>query len=147
MRRLWRLVLNVLTVLSLLICAATLPLLYIAFSQDEEIFTLGGTRPWGQVSIWSGHVLLEDAQNPFSSGYSIRISSLLLWSIALPLARVLAARSNQFAKRHRVTRDTSGHCRACGYDLRATPDRCPECGTVSADAAASNIPKGRDSFA
>jgi hypothetical protein len=49
------------------------------------------------------------------------------WAIALPVVVVLA-----WQIRRRMRRHIPGTCQFCGYDLRATPERCPECGTAPA---------------
>lgn len=46
----------------------------------------------------------------------------------LPAARVGGALVRMQRRRRRVSQ--VGRCAVCGYDLRATPERCPECGAV-----------------
>jgi hypothetical protein len=60
--------------------------------------------------------------SPTGSEWTITVPLLvpILLTVLLPVLYVRAS----FASRH-----GSGLGPTCGYDLRATPDRCPECGT------------------
>jgi hypothetical protein len=68
--------------------------------------------------------IYPDPPNPT---FSIWNAAVPFWFIALLLS-ILPTRRYMRWRRSRISQ---GDCAVCGYDLRATPERCPECGTVA----------------
>ena len=93
-------------------------------------------------SIWNrlgfSHGTYRLAISPFLSNpyiFDHREWSVPIWMtfcvIELPASLWFLAAWKRYRRKQR------GGCPVCGYDLRATPDRCPECGTVPVVARAS----------
>jgi hypothetical protein len=71
---------------------------------------------------------------PFWS-VSIRHGHVLLITGALPVCWLVSVAWRQRQHREQHDRIRRGLCPACGYDLRVSPDRCPECGVMTRTAA------------
>jgi len=90
---------------------------------------LGDEERWGPFRASTGtlETWLDKTLKP--SAYSVR-SFPLLYAL-VPISAVVAIDLlRRIRARWRRRRGMRGLCPVCTYDLRATPDRCPECGTV-----------------
>lgn len=76
---------------------------------------------------------------PFTDqGIWVGIAHWMVLLVAMPLPLLWG-----YGRLRAVRRGARGGCPVCGYDLRATPDRCPECGTIAPRETPHNPPMHR----
>jgi hypothetical protein len=97
-------------------------------------------RQWGGVETAAytskpSMVWLAGADAPDGGGVNL-VGVMTFHALIVPLWMIVVATSAlpgwilvRWAGR-RLTKRRAGFCLTCNYDLRATPDRCPECGAV-----------------
>src|SRR5690348_2421946 len=100
------------------------------------------------IRAWNGELCLRGSNryDPLPSGRALYFAGFAYFSssafsiLLVPLWSVLLGTGVTFLLTLRLAllRPKHGHCLRCGYDLRATPDRCPECGTVTVRIKASS---------
>jgi hypothetical protein len=76
--------------------------------------------------LWNFSILPTYFGRPGIPNFRVRRVTVPLWVLVLVSGIPWASRHIWKRLHYRAT----GSCHVCGYDLRATPDRCPECGTI-----------------
>jgi hypothetical protein len=85
-------------------------------------------EPGWQTHRWDGHAGFFSGSEYYSGSAAssqLRYFALPYWCPVLILTLFASPMLARFRRRNRP-----GLCHHCGYDLRATPDRCPECGRI-----------------
>lgn len=108
------------------------------------------TQYWGETSmgfgggelarLHYGHISFTHQAGPFAYGRTTATNPASVvatghtimfphWALLVLFALLPAFAAHRFFKRRsKRFRTANGLCLRCGYDIRATPDRCPECG-------------------
>ncbi len=77
----------------------------------------------------AGFLLLLDLPDTMQQIHGWPNNSPLIWPFLAMLVLPMLMGGVILYARHAESIDPGTNCRVCGYDLRESRDRCPECGT------------------